>query len=70
MDPPADRRSQRNAIIGLSTSEMREPERIRHDPRSEPAGRELALGLSYPDVPSRDAGRAHRFSAPSRSDMK
>lgn len=40
----------RCAIIGLSTSEMREPERIRHDPRSEPAGRELALGLTYPDA--------------------
>lgn len=38
------------AIIGLSTSEMREPERIRHDPHSEPAGRELALGLTYPDA--------------------
>ncbi len=29
---------------------MREPERIRHDPHSEPAGRELALGLTYPDA--------------------
>jgi putative glutamine amidotransferase len=29
---------------------MREPERIRHDPRSEPAGRELALNLTYPDA--------------------
>jgi putative glutamine amidotransferase len=38
------------ALIGLSTSEMRAPERIRHDPRSEPAGRELALGLTYPDA--------------------
>jgi putative glutamine amidotransferase len=47
---PADRSAQRCAIIGLSTSEMREPERIRHDPRSEPAGRELALGLTYPDA--------------------
>lgn len=37
-------------MIGLSTSEMRQPERIRHDPRSEPAGRELALGLSYPEA--------------------
>jgi putative glutamine amidotransferase len=37
-------------LIGLSTSEMRAPERIRHDPRSEPAGRELALGLTYPDA--------------------
>ena len=36
------------AIIGLSTSEMREPERVRHDPHSEPAMRELALGLTYP----------------------
>jgi len=47
---PADRSAQRCAIIGLSTSEMREPERIRHDPRSEPAGCELALGLTYPDA--------------------
>ncbi len=46
--PPAARAAA--AIIGLSTSEMREPERIRHDPRSEPAGRELALGLTYPDA--------------------
>jgi putative glutamine amidotransferase len=40
----------RCAIIGLSTSEMRAPERIRHDPRGEPAGRELALGLTYPEA--------------------
>jgi putative glutamine amidotransferase len=46
--PPAARRAQ--PLIGLSTSEMRAPERIRHDPRSEPAGRELALGLTYPDA--------------------
>jgi putative glutamine amidotransferase len=46
----ADRMAQRWAIIGLSTSEMREPERIRHDPHSEPAGRELALGLTYPEA--------------------
>jgi len=37
-------------IIGLSTSEMRAPERIRHDPHSEPAGRELALGMTYPEA--------------------
>lgn len=43
--PPVSR-----AIIGLSTSEMREPERILHDPHSEPAGRELALGLTYPNA--------------------
>ena len=48
MSTPAARNAQ--AIIGLSTSEMREPERIRHDPRSEPAGRELALGLTYPEA--------------------
>jgi len=39
-----------HAIIGLSTSEMRAPERISHDPHSEPAERELALGLSYPNA--------------------
>ena len=39
-----------HVMIGLSTSEMRAPERVRHDPRSEPAGRELALGLTYPDA--------------------
>ena len=38
------------AIIGLSTSEMREPERVRHDPHSEPAARELALNLTYPEA--------------------
>jgi putative glutamine amidotransferase len=37
-------------IIGLSTSELRTPERVRHDPHGEPAGRELALGLTYPDA--------------------
>lgn len=50
MTPRASRTSERCAIIGLSTSEMREPERIRHDPHSEPAGRELALGLTYPEA--------------------
>jgi putative glutamine amidotransferase len=45
---PAERAA--HAIIGLSTSEMREPERILHDPRGEPAGRELALGLTYPEA--------------------
>jgi putative glutamine amidotransferase len=48
MSSPAGRSAQ--PIIGLSTSEMRAPERIRHDPHSEPAGRELALGLTYPDA--------------------
>jgi putative glutamine amidotransferase len=53
---PADHIAPRCAIIGLSTSEMREPERIRHDPHSEPAGRELALGLTYPDAIRRAGG--------------
>lgn len=48
MTAPAARPAQ--PMIGLSTSEMRAPERIRHDPRCEPAGRELALGLTYPDA--------------------
>lgn len=47
---PVARAAQRGAIIGLSTSETRAPERVRHDPRSEPAGRELALGFSYPEA--------------------
>jgi putative glutamine amidotransferase len=50
MTAHADRGASPRAIVGLSTSEMREPERIRHDPRSEPAGRELALNLTYPEA--------------------
>ncbi len=45
MTAPTDRGA--HAIIGLSTSEMRSPERIRHDPHSEPAGRELAFGVTF-----------------------
>jgi putative glutamine amidotransferase len=38
-------------IIGVSTSEMRTPERVVHDPHSEPVqSRELALGLTYPEA--------------------
>jgi putative glutamine amidotransferase len=38
-------------IIGISTSEMRTPERVHHDPHSEPVqSRELALGLTYPEA--------------------
>jgi len=37
-------------IIGLSTSELRAPERVRHDPRSEPPAYEIALGLTYPEA--------------------
>jgi putative glutamine amidotransferase len=40
-----------HAIIGVSTSEMRTPERVVHDPHSEPVqSRELALGLTYPEA--------------------
>lgn len=40
-----------HAIIGLSTSEMRTPEQVYHDPHGEPAyQRELALGLTYPEA--------------------
>jgi putative glutamine amidotransferase len=40
-----------HAIIGVSTSEMRTPERVVHDPNSEPVqSRELALGLTYPEA--------------------
>ena len=40
-----------HAIIGLSTSEMRTPERVQHDPHGEPADQvELALGLTYPQA--------------------
>ena len=53
---PAERSALRCAIVGLSTSEMRAPERIRHDPHSEPAGRELALNLTYPDAIRRAGG--------------
>ena len=39
------------AIIGVSTSEMRTPERVVHDPHSEPVQSiELALGLTYPEA--------------------
>jgi putative glutamine amidotransferase len=45
-----------HTIIGVSTSEMRTPERVVHDPHSEPVhSRELALGLTYPEA-IRNAG--------------
>ncbi len=45
-----------HTIIGVSTSEMRTPERVIHDPNSEPVpSRELALGLTYPEA-IRNAG--------------
>src|SRR3954467_10466816 len=36
------------SLIGISTSEMRAPERTRALAKGEPPTRELALGLSYP----------------------
>ncbi len=39
-----------HAIIGLSTSEMRAPTRVYHDPNGEPPQQELALGLTYPQA--------------------
>jgi putative glutamine amidotransferase len=39
------------AIVGITTSEMRTPERVVHDPHSEPVqAHELALGLTYPEA--------------------
>jgi putative glutamine amidotransferase len=46
-----------HAIIGVSTSEMRTPEQVVHDPHSEPVqSRELALGLAYPEAIRRAGG--------------
>jgi putative glutamine amidotransferase len=38
------------AIIGLSTSEMRDPTRVYLDPNCDPPQQELALGLTYPQA--------------------
>lgn len=35
-------------LIGISTSELRTPDRVDRDPDAEPPQRELALGLDYP----------------------
>lgn len=43
------------ALIGLTTSELRRPDRVQQRPQSEPAMRELALGTTYPEA-VRDAG--------------
>ena len=51
MDAPAPAVRAARAIIGLSTSEMRRPDQVVHDPRSEPMqAHELALGLTYPEA--------------------
>src|SRR4051794_36070506 len=45
------------AIIGVSTSEMRTPERVVHDPPPEPVqSREPALALPYPGAIHRAGG--------------
>lgn len=38
----------RGPLIGISTSELRTPDRVERDPDAEPPQRELALGLDYP----------------------
>lgn len=38
----------RAPLIGISTSELRTPDRVDRDPEAEPPQRELALGLDYP----------------------
>ena len=40
-------------LIGLTTSELRRPDRVLQRPQSEPAMRELALGLTYPEAMQR-----------------
>ncbi len=48
---PKPRARASHAIVGVSTSEMRTPEQVLHDPHSEPEhSRELALGLTYPEA--------------------
>ena len=57
MTAPAPISRAAHAIIGVSTSEMRTPERVVHDPHSEPVpSRELALGLTYPEAIRRAGG--------------
>ena len=48
--PPTPAPRPSHAIIGLSTSEMRDPQRVYHDPHGEPPQQELALGLTYPQA--------------------
>lgn len=43
-------------LIGLTTSELRRPERVRHLEQSEPAEIELALNLTYPTAIERAGG--------------
>jgi putative glutamine amidotransferase len=51
MTPPTRALRAPHPIIGVSTSEMRRPERVVHDPHSEPVhAHELALGLTYPEA--------------------
>jgi putative glutamine amidotransferase len=51
MEAPAPPVRAARAIIGLSTSEMRRPDQVVHDPHSEPVhAHELALGLTYPEA--------------------
>lgn len=48
MSPPAPTVHPSRPLIGLTTSELRRPERMQHIAQSEPAEIELALNLTYP----------------------
>ena len=51
MTAPAPTIHAAHAIVGVSTSELRTPERVVHDPHSEPVqSLQLALGLTYPEA--------------------
>src|SRR3712207_9449356 len=43
-------------LIGITTSELRNPKEHVNRPQSEPPMRELALGLTYPQAVSRAGG--------------
>lgn len=48
--------SMRAPLIGISTSELRTPDRVDRDPEAEPPQRELALGLDYPIAVAKGGG--------------
>ncbi|MEH3055069.1 MAG: gamma-glutamyl-gamma-aminobutyrate hydrolase family protein [Patulibacter minatonensis] len=43
-------------LIGITTSELRTPDRVDRDPEAEPPQRELALGLDYPTAVAAGGG--------------
>jgi putative glutamine amidotransferase len=54
-------------LVGLTTSELRTPDKVKQRPQSEPAMRELALGLTYPTSVER-AGAIPVIVPPMRAD--